>query len=115
MANYSTVSVDVDTVNNQSKTKSYTPTKQTQSETVQPDSGYTGLSSVSVTVNPIPSNYIDTTDATASAADINSGETAYVNGSKLTGTQIIQVYRTGSGAPSSSLGNNGDLYFQTGA
>lgn len=112
VTNYATVSVDVDTVNNQSKTKTYTPTKQTQSETVQPDSGYTGLSSVSVTVNPIPSNYIDTTDATATAADINSGATAYVNGSKVTGTQVIQVYRTGSSDPSSSLGNNGDIYLK---
>lgn len=55
---------------------------------------------------------IDTSNATATDADIVSGKTAYVNGSKVTGTLVVQNYYTGTTVPESSLGNNGDLYFK---
>lgn len=55
---------------------------------------------------------LNTSDANASASDINSGKIAYVNGQKITGTQVINRYYTGSSAPASSLGRNGDIYFQ---
>lgn len=61
--------------------KSSTPTKSTQN--ITPTSGKV-LSKV--TVNPIPANYIDTTDANAVAGDIRSSKTAYVNGVKITGS-----------------------------
>lgn len=55
---------------------------------------------------------IDTSDATAADADIISGKTAYVNGSKVTGTLVVQNYYTGTTAPESITGEDGDLYFK---
>lgn len=58
--------------------------------------------------------FVDTSDANAAAGDILQGKTAYVGGNKVAGSLTFQVYRTGSGAPASSLGNDGDLYFDLG-
>lgn len=63
------------------ETKTLTPTKQQQ---VVPATSGKVISSV--TVNAIPGNYIDTTDATATAATILDGETAYVGGVKVEGS-----------------------------
>lgn len=70
------------------ETKTVTPTKAAQD--ITPTSGKV-LSKVSVAA--IPAEYITTTDADATAAAILDGKTAYVGGSKVTG----------------SMANNGDV------
>lgn len=87
--------------------KSATPTKSTQE--ITPASGKV-LSSVSI--DPIPSNYMDTSDATGAADRVMLGDIVYVNGERVQGTLVTQNYYTGSSEPSSSLGSDGDLYLR---
>ena len=66
------------------KLQEKTVTPATSAQSVTPDSGYDGLSKV--TVAAIPDNYVDTSDADAVAANILDNKTAYVKGSKVEGT-----------------------------
>lgn len=75
--------------------------------TVTADTGYDGLSDVDVTVSGI----LDTSDATATASDMASGKTAYVNGQKVTGN--LYVANDGiSGSANSVTDSGGVLKFR---
>ncbi|MBO7733986.1 MAG: hypothetical protein J6S67_15585 [Methanobrevibacter sp.] len=83
---YATVNVSV-SPNLESKSVTITPTETSQSQTVSPSSPtYDGLSSVSVTVNPISSTYVgsgitrrSSSDLTASGATVNVPAGYYEN------------------------------------
>ena len=58
----------------QTKTVTYTPTTSQQTDTVTPDSGYDGLDTVNITINPVDSKLVTgtfTTGSTAGYTNIN--------------------------------------------
>lgn len=93
--------------NYQSKTVYATSSQQV----VQADSGYDALKKVTIPA---------VTTTNLSASNILSGVTIQVGDAadsdriaSVTGNVVLQNYYTGSSAPSSSLGSNGDLYLQS--
>lgn len=89
------------TVSITTETKSVTPTKSAQN--IIPGAGNV-LSSVSV--GAIPNEYVDTSDANATGADMLADKTAYVNGEKVTGSIDVNgaMNKTIDGLTTTSVG-----------
>ena len=85
-----------------------TPTKSTQ--TIAGGTYLTGTQ----TIAAIPAAYQDVTQVDAAAGDVASGKKIVAaDGTVVTGTLAFQTIYSGSSAPSSSTGVNGDIYIQT--
>ena len=57
--------------------------------------------------------FTDVTPTTATAADVVQGKVFFdAAGAQKTGTKQFVTYYTGSSAPSSSLGQDGDIYLK---
>lgn len=82
------------------ETKTITPT--TSNQTILPSSGKNAITQVNVDA------VTSAIDNNIQAANIKSGVTIL----GVAGGLVINKYYTGSTAPSSSLGNDGDLYLQ---
>lgn len=100
----------------QTKSKTYTPTTSQQTETISPDSGYNGLSSVGVTVNAMPSGTAGTPTATKGIVSNHSvsvtpsvtNTTGYITGSTKTGTAVtVSASELVSGTKSISANGTG--------
>ena len=56
-------------------------------------------------------NGLDTqTPGTADSSEILNGETAWVNGEKITGSLNVNHYYTGDAEPDETFGKDGDIY-----
>ena len=80
----------------QTKTKTYTPTTSQQTESIQPDSGYDGLSKVNITVNAMPVGTEGTPTATKGTVSNHSvsvtpsvtNTAGYISGGTKSGTAV---------------------------
>lgn len=109
---YSTVSVNVSSGGStlQSKTKSYTPTETAQSETVSPDSGYDGLSSVAISVGAISSTYVGSGIARKSSTDLTaSGATVSVPAGYYSSAASKSISTGSATAPASISGSSATI------
>ena len=107
VASYATVDVAVPSgsVSLQSKTKSYTPSQTQQSETITADSGYDGLSSVSVSVGAISSIYVGTGIPRCTSSDLTvSGATVTVPSGYYSAQASKAVASGTAGTPTATKG-----------
>ena len=89
----------------QTKTKSYTPTENAQSETVEADSGYDGLEEVSISVGAVSSTYVGSGIARRDSTNLSaSGDTVTVPGGYYESQATKAVASGTAGTPTATKG-----------
>lgn len=75
---------------------------------------YSDVPAINVPSGNGTARFTDVSDSTVTASTMVSGTKGYDStGAEVTGTLVIKTYYTGTSAPSSSLGSDGDIYLQT--
>lgn len=89
----------------QTKNASYTPSETAQSETVTADSGYDGLSSVSVSVGAVSSTYVGSGITRRSSTDLTASGATVTVPSGYYSTQASKAVASGTaGTPTATKG-----------
>lgn len=113
VATYATVNVSVSgggSPDLQTKSVSFTPTETAQSQTVTPDSGKDGLSSVEVSVGAISSTYVGSGIARKSSSDLTaSGATVSVPAGYYSEASSKAVATANLQSPTISVDNYGTI------
>ena len=71
-----------------------------------------GVSILGITGTFSSSSTLSGGENAATANNIMTGYSAFINGQKIEGALNVYNYYVGSSEPSSSLGNNGDIYLK---
>ena len=102
----------------QTKSKTYTPTTSSQTESVTADNGYDGLAQVNITVNAMPSGTAGTPTATKGSVSNHSilitpsvtNTTGYITGGTKTGTAVtVSASELVSGSQTFTSNNTYDV------
>lgn len=79
---------------------------------LQPANIKSGVSILGVSGTFSAASTLSGGETAATSANIMSGYSAFINGQKIEGSLNVYNYYVGSSEPSSSLGNNGDIYLK---
>lgn len=108
VAAYADANVSVSASPNlQSKSKTYTPTESQQTETITAGTGYDGLSSVGITVNPVSSTYVGSGITRRSSSDLTASGATITAPAGYYSAQATKTVTSGSATPAASISATG--------